>query len=63
MQYKGVEYELTPVERGLWKWRFSVGDVAKVGRTKPNLKLLADRKVRMAIDRALRDSTNAQQSE
>jgi len=63
MQYKDVQYELLPIERGVWKWQFRIGDVAKAGRTKANLKLLADRKVRMKIDRALRDSSKIQRSE
>jgi hypothetical protein len=53
MLYRGVEYEIEPVESGVWKWQCRIGDEIKTGKTKCRLGLLADRRVRMTIDRLL----------
>jgi len=53
MLYRGVEYEIEPVEPGVWKWQCRIGDEIKNGKTKCRLGLLADRRVRMTIDRLL----------
>jgi hypothetical protein len=53
MLYRGVEYEIEPVEPGVWKWQCRIGDEIKTGKTKCRLGLLADRRVRMTIDRLL----------
>jgi len=61
MVYKGVEYEIASIDRGVWKWQFRIGDSIKTGRTKTNLEVLADRRVRLVIDRELRaNSANVQ---
>jgi hypothetical protein len=61
MVYKGIEYEIAPMEPGFWKWQFRIGDRIKSGRTKTNLEILADRRVRSMIDRELKTkSANVQ---
>ena len=50
MLYRGVEYEIEPVEPGVWKWQCRIGDEIKTGKTKCRLGLLADRRVRMTIN-------------
>ena len=63
MVYRGVVYELAPIKPGVWKWQFRIGHRIKAGRTKANLELLADRRVRMVIDRELRlSSANIQRA-
>jgi hypothetical protein len=54
MVHKGIEYEIAMVEPGLWKWQCRIGDQIKTGKTKCSLELLADRRVRLAINRLLR---------
>ncbi|HYI31427.1 MAG TPA: hypothetical protein VD863_26610 [Bradyrhizobium sp.] len=54
MQHKGIEYEIAMIEPGLWKWQFRIGAVIKSGQTKASLELLADRRVRITINRELR---------
>jgi hypothetical protein len=54
MLYRGVEYEIKPIEPGAWKWQCRIGAVIRTGKTKCNLELLADRRVRTMIDRLLR---------
>ena len=56
MVYRGVEYEISPIMPGVWKWQFQIGDRIKAGRTKSNLELLANRRVQLVIDRELRAS-------
>ena len=34
MLYRGVEYEIEPVEPGVWKWQCRIGDEIKTGKTK-----------------------------
>ena len=54
MVHKGIEYEIEPIEPGLWKYQFRIGAVIRTGRTKCSLDLLAHRRVQMTIDRLLR---------
>lgn len=54
MVHKGIEYEIAMIEPGLWKYQFRIGAVIRTGKTKCSLELLADRRVRMTIDRLLR---------
>ena len=54
MQHNGIEYEIAMIEPGLWKWQFRIGAMIKSGKTKASLELLADRRVRITIDRELR---------
>ena len=61
MQHKGIEYEIAMIEPGLWKWQFRIGAVIKSGQTKASLELLADRRVRITINRELRTANAAVQ--
>ena len=54
MIYKGVEYTLTPVAPGVWKWQFQVGDKVVSGKTEARLNLLAIRRIQLRIDRELK---------
>jgi hypothetical protein len=54
MIYKGVEYTVTPIAPGLWKWQFQIGDRMVAGRTEARLQLLAIRRVQLRIDRELK---------
>ena len=54
MIYKGVEFTVTAVAPGIWKWQFHVGDRAITGKTEARLNLLAIRRVQLRIDRELK---------
>jgi len=54
MNYKGVEYILTPVAPGVWKWHFQIGDRVFSGKTEAKLNLLAIRRIQLRIDRELK---------
>jgi len=54
MIYKGVEYTLTPVASGVWKWQFQIGDKVISGKTEARLNLLAVRRIQLRIDRELK---------
>ena len=54
MIYKGVEYTLTPVAPGVWKWQFQIGDRVISGKTEARLNLLAIRRIQLRIDRELK---------
>ena len=54
MIYKGVEYTLTPVAPGVWKWQFQIGDKVISGKTEARLNLLAIRRIQRRIDRELK---------
>ena len=54
MIYKGVEYTLTPVAPGVWKWQFQIGDTVISGKTEARLNLLAIRRIQLRIDRELK---------
>jgi hypothetical protein len=53
MNRRGVEFSLTQVEPGLWKWEFQIGDTVTVGKTQSNLMGMAARRVQQRIDREL----------
>jgi hypothetical protein len=57
MIYRGVEYEITLIKPGLWKWQFRIGNAMMTGSTKANLGLLAERRVQMVINRELRSNS------
>jgi hypothetical protein len=57
MIYKGVEYTLTPVAPGVWKWQFQIGDKVISGKTEAKLNLLAIRRIQLRIDRELRKAS------
>lgn len=54
MIHKGVEYSLTAISPGIWKWQFRIGDRVFTGRTEARLNLLAVRRVQLRIDRELK---------
>ena len=54
MIYKGVEYTVTSVAPGIWKWQFRIGDRVVAGKTEARLQLLAIRRVQFRIDRELK---------
>jgi hypothetical protein len=54
MVHKGIEYEIEMIEPGAWKYQFRIGAVIRTGKTKCSLEQLADKRVRMKIDRLLR---------
>ncbi len=53
MNRRGVEFSLTQVEPGLWKWQFQIGDTVTNGKTQLNLMGMAARRVQQRIDREL----------
>jgi len=54
MIHKGVEYTVTAVAPGIWKWQFRIGDRVVTGKTEARLQLLAIRRVQLRIDRELK---------
>ena len=57
MIYKGIEYSVTATsEPDIWQWRFQIGDMTTTGRTRTRLVNMAERRVHMKIDAALRAS-------
>lgn len=54
MIYKGIEFSVTAVAPGLWKWQFRIGDRDIAGKTEARLNLLAIRRVQLRIDRELK---------
>ena len=57
MTYKGVEFTVTAVAPGIWKWQFRIGDRVVAGKTEARLALLAMRRVQLRIDRELKHAT------
>jgi hypothetical protein len=54
MIYKGVEFTVTAVAPGIWKWQFRIADRVIAGKTEAKLNLLAIRRVQLRIDRELK---------
>ncbi|HMM88612.1 hypothetical protein [Bradyrhizobium sp.] len=54
MIHKGVEFTVTAVAPGIWKWQFRIGEKIVVGKTEARLDLLAIRRVQLRIDRELK---------
>ena len=54
MIHKGVEFTVTAVAAGVWKWQFRIAGRLISGRTEARLYLLAVRRVQMRIDRELK---------
>ena len=55
MIHRGVEYFLTATaEPDIWHWRFQIGDKVKTGKTQTRLATLAERRVQLKIDAALK---------
>jgi hypothetical protein len=60
MIYKGVEFSVTAVAPGIWKWQFRIGDRDIAGKTEAKLNLLAIRRVQLRIDRELKKAEREQ---
>jgi hypothetical protein len=54
MIHKGVEFTVSAVAPGIWKWQFRIGDKFIIGKTEARLNLLAIRRVQLRIDRELK---------
>jgi len=54
MIHKGIEFSVTQIMAGVWKWRFQIGDRVFMGKTEAKLDLLAIRRVQLRIDRELK---------
>jgi hypothetical protein len=54
MIYKCVEFTVTAVAPGIWKWQFRIGERVVAGKTEAKLNLLAIRRVQLRIDRELK---------
>ena len=54
MIYKGVEFIVTAVAAGAWKWQFRIGDRLVTGKIETRLYLLAVKRVQMRIDHELK---------
>jgi hypothetical protein len=54
MIHKGIEFSVTQITVGIWKWRFQIGDRVFAGKTEAKLNLLAIRRVQLRIDRELK---------
>jgi hypothetical protein len=54
MIYKGVEFTVTAVAPGVWKWQFRIGERVVAGKTEAKLYLLAIRRVQLRINRELK---------
>jgi hypothetical protein len=48
-----VEFTLTQVEPGLWKWQFQIGETVTTGQTHSNLMGMVACRVQQRIDREL----------
>lgn len=44
MNRRGVEFTLTQVHPGLWKWQFQIGKTVTTGKTQSNLMGMAARR-------------------
>ena len=58
MIYKGVEYTVTAVAPGIWKWQFRIDDRVVTGKTEAKLYLLAVRRVQLRIVRERKKSAS-----
>lgn len=54
MIHRDIEYSVTAIAPGMWKWQFRIGARVVSGKTEARLKLLAMRRVQIRIDRELR---------
>jgi hypothetical protein len=57
MIYKGIEFTVTATDApGIWRWQFTINGDIRTGRTEARLELLAIRRVKLRIDRALKQA-------
>jgi len=58
MEHKGVTFSVVKTaDPNVWRWDFQVGGRSWSGKTEARLELLAVRRVKIRIDRALRQLT------
>ena len=56
--HKGIRYSVAAtVEPDIWQWQFQIGESIRTGKTNTRLAALAERRVKMKIDAALRISS------
>ena len=56
--HKGIRYSVAAtVEPDIWQWQFQIGESIRTGKTNTRLAALAERRVKMKIDAALRVSS------
>jgi hypothetical protein len=54
MIYRSIEFTVVATDApGIWRWQFTINGVIRTGRTQARLELLAIRRVKLRIDRAL----------
>jgi hypothetical protein len=57
MIYKGIEFAVVAADApGIWRWQFTINGEIRTGRTEARLELLAIRRVKLRIDRALKQT-------
>jgi hypothetical protein len=56
MNHKGVEYTLTMIEPGVWKWEFRIDEKVMAGKVRTNLRGLAQRRAEAKIDLFLKQA-------
>ena len=57
MIYRGIEFTVVTTDApGIWRWRFTIDGEIRSGRTEARLELLAIRRVKLRIDRALKQA-------
>jgi len=57
MMYKGIEFTVVAADApGIWRWQFTINGDIRTGRTEARLELLAIRRVKLRIDRALKQA-------
>jgi hypothetical protein len=59
MNHKGVEYTLTMIEPGVWKWEFRIDEKVMAGKIRTNLRGLAQRRAEAKIDFFLKQAARA----
>jgi hypothetical protein len=57
MTHRGVPFTVLPsASPGFWNWQFQIDGSVKSGRVQTNIEPMAVRRVKMRIDRALREA-------
>jgi hypothetical protein len=57
MIYRGIEFTVVATDApGIWRWQFTINGAIRTGRTEARLELLAIRRVKLRIDRALKQA-------
>jgi len=63
MTHRGVPYTIVPSGvPGFWNWQIQIDGNVKSGRVETNLELMAMRRVKTRIDRALREAARQENS-